>query len=109
MAQRTVVEMTDDLDGSPADETVSFGLDGTAYEIDLSEDNAGLLRDRLATYVGAARRAGGARRGRAPRGRAAAAPKAVEEIDPKVVRAWAQSEGIEVSSRGRVSKDLIDR
>jgi len=41
MAQKVTVELEDDLDGSPADETVRFGLDGTEYEIDLSEKNAG--------------------------------------------------------------------
>ena len=51
MAQRTHVQLIDDLDGSTADETVSFGLDGTAYEIDLSSSNATLLRKSLADYV----------------------------------------------------------
>ena len=56
MAQRTQVLLIDDLDGSSADETLNFGLDGAAYEIDLSTANAGLLRKALADYVAAGRR-----------------------------------------------------
>ena len=68
MAQHVQVVLVDDLDGGKASETVSFALDGVAYEIDLSDKNAAKLRDALATWVGHARRAGGrssARRGRA--------------------------------------------
>jgi len=61
MAQRTQVLLIDDLDGSSADETLNFGLDGAAYEIDLSADNAGLLRKALADYVAAGRRASSSR------------------------------------------------
>ena len=58
MAQKTIVQLIDDLDQSPADETVSFGIDGTSYEIDLSRENAAKLRDALAEYVANARRVG---------------------------------------------------
>ena len=60
MAIRVV--LADDLDGSEAEETVEFGLDGAFYEIDLSEDNAERLRDALAEYVEHARRSGGRKR-----------------------------------------------
>ena len=40
MAQRVHIVLEDDVDGSKADETVSFGLDGSSYEIDLSAKNA---------------------------------------------------------------------
>ena len=63
MAQKVHIVLEDDLDGSPATETVSFGLDGKTYEIDLNDKNAGKLRDALAQYVGAGRSVGGARRG----------------------------------------------
>ena len=56
MAQKVHIVLEDDLDGSPATETVSFGLDGKTYEIDLNDKNAGKLRDALAQYVGAAAR-----------------------------------------------------
>jgi hypothetical protein len=103
MAQKTLVVLEDDLDGGPADETVSFSLDGTSYEIDLNAKNAAKLRDAFASWVGAARKAGrstsssGARR-RSRRG----GDDRVAEI-----RAWARSKGIKVSERGRISGDVV--
>ncbi|AFV90608.1 MAG: Lsr2 family protein [Acidipropionibacterium acidipropionici] len=97
MAQRVRVDLVDDLDGSPADESVVFSIDGVNYSIDLSADNAQKLRDELGPWIGAARRTGGRRtRGRRPVG----GPTANE------IRSWAQSEGLEVSSRGRVSNEI---
>ena len=67
MAQRTILELVDDLDGGQADETVSFALDGVEFEIDLSAENAERLRDTIAEYVGHARRTGGRKqRGASP-------------------------------------------
>jgi hypothetical protein len=72
MAQRRVVELIDDLDGKVLDhaETVTFGLDGVDYEIDLSDKNAAKLRGALAPYVAAGRaksgRRSGGRSGRRP-------------------------------------------
>ena len=59
MAQQVNVKFVDDLDGSDAASTVSFALDGRAYEVDLSVDNAAKLRDSLALFVAAARKSGG--------------------------------------------------
>lgn len=59
MAQKTVLELVDDLDGGPADETVAFAIDGVEFVIDLSAENASRLRDVLAEFVGHARRIGG--------------------------------------------------
>ena len=72
MAQKVHIVLEDDLDGSDATQTVSFGLDGTSYEIDLNDKNAAALRDALAAYVGHGRKVSGARRGR--RSSAASAP-----------------------------------
>ena len=66
MAQKVHIVLEDDLDGSDATETVSFGLDGTTYEIDLNDKNAGELRDALPSYVGHGRKVSGRRRGRRP-------------------------------------------
>ncbi len=57
MAQKKQTLLIDELDGSAADSTVRFGLDGTEYEIDLNTEHARALRDALARYVNAARRA----------------------------------------------------
>jgi hypothetical protein len=62
VAQKVQTLFIDDLDGSTAEGTVCFGLDGTEYEIDLNAENTQALRDALARYVSAARRAGGTRR-----------------------------------------------
>ena len=60
MAQQTTTTLVDDLDDTvTAEETVSFGVDGTAYEIDLSAEHATALRADLATWVDHARRTGG--------------------------------------------------
>ena len=97
MAQRVRVDLVDDVDGSPAEESVNFALDGVNYVIDLSAENASKLRDALSLWVDHARRTGGRRtRGRRPtRG-----PTANE------VRQWAKSQGYEVSDRGRVSNEI---
>lgn len=106
MAQRTVIELTDDIDGGPATETVLFGLDGDALEIDLNAVNADALRDALAPYVGAARRAGGSgpRPVSAARGRTSG-----RDVDVRAVRAWAQANNIEVSPRGRLKGEIVEQ
>lgn len=106
MARKVEVTLIDDLDGGDADETVSFGLDGTRYEIDLSAANAKKLRNSLAKFVDAARKEKGAARqpARGAARKAAAAPAGPNTSD---VREWAKAQGYEVSERGRVANDLI--
>jgi len=99
-----VVQLTDDIDGKPAAETVSFGLDGRSFEIDLSERNARALRKDLAPWVAAARRVSG-RRPRGARGSGGSG----SGVDPRAVRAWAASNGIEVSPRGRISSEVLEK
>lgn len=93
MAQRVQVILEDDLDGSTANETVRFGLDGVDYEIDLSGDNASRLRDNFAEWVGHARRLSRSR---------ASVAKGGKTGSPTEIREWAKNNGYEVSSRGRV-------
>ena len=101
MASRTIVEMTDDVDGKPAAETVRFSLDGREYEIDLSEKNAKALRKVFEPWSTSARRVAG-RRGRAT-------TRVETGVDTAAVRAWAASNGIEVSTRGRLPKDVVEQ
>jgi len=102
MAQKVNIVLVDDLDGSEATETVTFGLDGTTYEIDLNDKNAATLRDALSGYVGHARKVG-----RAPsRGRKAAAATSGDGASAKEIRDWARSNGYDVPERGRVSADV---
>ena len=103
MAQKIQTLFIDDLDGSAAEGTVRFGLDGTEYEIDLNEEHARQLRDALARYVGAARRANGAARRPARAGRRPAA----SGLNTTEVREWAKAQGIEVKDRGRVPAELV--
>ena len=86
--------------------TVRFGLDRQDYEIDLSDKNAKALREALRPYLEAARRAGGTTRDSRRRGQRPANGQS-RDHDAKTVRAWAESQGIEVSQRGRVSADLV--
>jgi hypothetical protein len=107
MAQKVVVELTDDLDGGKAAETVRFGLDGRAYDIDLSARNARALRKVLAPYVESGRKVSAGRTGRG-RGRSAAgAGRAASNAQE--VREWARSQGIEVADRGRIPSDLAEK
>src|SRR5690349_12249061 len=99
MAQKVNIVLVDDIDGSDASETVSFGLDGTSYEIDLNDTHAAALRDALATYVGHGRKVGGARRARKSAA-SASGPSAAE------IRDWARSNGHDVPDRGRVSAEV---
>jgi len=104
MAQRVQIVLEDDLDGGVAAETVTFGLDGVSYEIDLSDKNAGKLRDELATWIGHARRSGGRRAaGRRSGSGSSSTSSASSRRDLSAVRAWARSNGHQVSDRGRVS------
>jgi hypothetical protein len=56
MAQRVSVELQDDLDGGPADETLRFGIGGSEYEIDLSKKNASRFRRQIAPCIEHARK-----------------------------------------------------
>jgi hypothetical protein len=108
VAQKTQVLLTDDLDGSAAQETVRFSLDKVEYEIDLNKKNAKSLRDTLGKYAAAARRANSApRRGRGTqRTRSTAASR---DADPRAVREWAAKNGVAVSERGRIPQSVLEQ
>ncbi|OQO94113.1 histone-like nucleoid-structuring protein Lsr2 [Saccharomonospora piscinae] len=111
MAQQILVSLVDDLDGSEADETVQFGLDGVTYEIDLSADNAEELRDALAHYVEHARRSGGRKRTsgrRRSNGQAPSRSSSAEREQNQAVRTWARKNGYEISDRGRIPSEVTD-
>ncbi|MEA4944906.1 MAG: Lsr2 family protein [Propionicimonas sp.] len=100
MAQRVQIVLTDDLDGSQADSTVTFAYDGTTYEIDLSDANRAALQESLAPYIAAARKLAGGRRASGGRRKASTGASATD------IRAWALDQGMTVSSRGRVSAEV---
>jgi hypothetical protein len=108
MAQRLQVLLVCDIhdDDTPGTSTVSFALDGATYEIDLCDQHAAAMREDFAPYVAAGRRSGrsmrssssGRRRGHRTSG-----------VDPAAVRAWARSNHVKVSERGRISADVLER
>ena len=113
MAQQVNVKFVDDLDGSDAAGTVSFAIDGRAYEIDLSEDNAARLRNSLASFVAAARKSGSGGAGptagrRAPKMTANSGTQPLDREQTAAIRAWARQNGHQVSERGRISKTVVD-
>ena len=108
MAQKVLYMLTDDLDGSPAEETVAFALDGSSYEIDLSGKNATALRKGLDKFVAGARkvpRPTGDNRGRSLSARS---PRRAE-AEPKAVRTWAHEHGIPISRRGPIAAEIIEQ
>jgi hypothetical protein len=102
MAQETIVRLTDDIDGSEAAESVTFGLDGVTYSIDLSNKNASDLREQLAVWVEHARKVSGRAKAKQNGSNGASHP------DLPTVRAWAKAQGFEVSERGRIAKEVLE-
>ena len=112
MAQKVQVLLVCDLhdDEVEGTETIAFGLDGSAYEIDVCDPHGAELRDAFAPFVGAARRAGrqagsGPRRGSSRPSRPAAAGSDRERV--QAIREWARRNGHQVSERGRLSSAVI--
>ena len=99
MAKRTLVELIDDLDGTRAERTRVFGVDGKSCVIDLSATNAAALDKALEPYLAAARsqRAGGAR----SRSGSSRRP------DLSAIRAWATENGYAIAGRGRLPSEVI--
>jgi Lsr2 len=106
MAQQTIVRLIDDIDGKPAKETVTFALDGVAYEIDLNTKNADKLRKTFTPYVEKARKAGSRMPGRSDR-RASARP-ARQRDRAAQIRTWAKQHDIVINERGRVPSRVAE-
>jgi hypothetical protein len=105
VAKQTTVTLVDDLDGSQADEQVEFAVDGKSYEIDLSSANSARLREALAPFVSAARRAGGRRRSATP---TPAARPSTDREQNQAIREWAQGQGMKISERGRIPSNVLE-
>ena len=109
MAQKVLTLLTDDLDGGDASETITFGLDGVTYQIDLNAKNSAKLRAALGPFVAAGRRASGSRTRSRPGSRESGTSRSNGGVDPAAVRAWAASNKIKVSPRGRISAAVIEQ
>jgi nucleoid-associated protein Lsr2 len=109
MAREVIEELVDDLDGGDATETVSFGLDGSSYEIDLSKKNAAAFGKLLDRYVTAGRRSstGGPRRRKTAASTARSKPK--PQFDIAQLREWAGANGVTVPARGRIPQSVVER
>jgi hypothetical protein len=99
VAQRTQILYVDDIDGSGAEATVRFGVDGADYEIDLNKKHADQFAKAIRPYIDAARKVSSSRR--AARG---SRPARHNQSD---VRAWARAQGLKVSDRGRIPADVL--
>ena len=107
--KQTITQLIDDIDGGKAEETVMFAIDGTNYEIDLGRKNAARLRDLLNGYTPYARAVRGGTQQRRRRRRPAPVSTPFVEVDNRAVRAWAASNGIELSTRGRIPASVLDQ
>jgi len=109
MAQKVLVQLVDDLDGSSSSDisTVTFGLDGVSYEIDLNEDNASNLREHLSEFISSARRTGGRVRRGGGVGVAGSTGSGRNREQTQAIREWAKKNGHEVSDRGRIPAAVI--
>jgi Lsr2 len=114
VAQKTIVQLIDDLDESQADETVEFAVDGDRYEIDLSEANARKLREALAPYVGVARRVGrptgrsSSGGGRSSSSRSRGNSARADREQTAAIREWARQNGHKVGDKGRIPASIIE-
>ena len=117
MARTTIVRLTDDIDGSEAQQTVEFSYKGNSYSLDLNDKNASELDDTFAPYIAAAQKSGGVQRPARSRSsrtgesrpRSSGSAKTSSGPDPKAVRAWAEAHGVQVSGRGRIPASVIEQ
>ncbi len=107
VAQKTTVHYVDDLDDDQtAEETVTFGLDGVTYKIDLSAAHAATLREDLATWLDHAHRTSG--RTCPARTHRRNAHAHTDRAQTAAIRDWARSNGRTVSDRGRIPAHVLD-
>lgn len=109
MAKRTVIELLDDISGESLSggngRTVTFAFDGATYEVDLTNSHIDELREALKPYIAAGRRTGGRQRG-ASAGAAPASSRRGRAGENAAIREWANSQGIQIGSRGRISDEI---
>ena len=104
MAKKTTVTLVDDMDGSQAEEQITFAVDGRSYEIDLSSANSARLREALAPFISAARRTGGRR---ASATAPVAARPSTDREQNQAIREWAVQQGMKISERGRIPSNVL--
>ena len=107
MAQKVTCEFVDDIDGSQAERTLSFALDGTPYEIDLSSHNIKEFHEAIAGFVESARKikaSGPGRRARMTSPPTSGSSRSREHV--QAVREWARQQGHSINDRGRIPASI---
>ena len=108
MARTVQVEFFDDIDGSKADETLRYGLDGMNYEIDLNAQRTEKLRASLAEFITRSRRVGRGRVATSARPGGGGSARS-DRAHNQAVREWAKDQGIAVSERGRIPRSVVEQ
>lgn len=106
MAQKVSIILTSDMSGAEADETVSFALDGTSYELDLTAKESDKFKGLFQDYIAVARKVSSGRGGKKSAASSSGSGRSKEEL--AAIREWAKNNGHEVSERGRIKQDIID-
>jgi len=105
MAKNTVVQFIDDRTGdliSPDDHVSRvIVVDGLRYELDLTEATSAELDAALSTFTS---RATGVKEGRKP----AAKTVRADKEQTAAIREWANRNGHNVASRGRISASVVE-
>jgi hypothetical protein len=109
MAKRVITTLEDDLDGSEANETIIFSIDGNEYEIDLNDAHANELREAMNKYTSVARKSVGRAKQTRRASNVNGNGNGNGSTDTKAVRAWAIENGIPISTRGRIQADVMER
>ena len=109
MAKKTMVQLVDDLTGQSIEDgegrTIRFAFDGAEYEIDLTNSNIEEFSNSLERFVRASRRVAGRRKSGGTTGRGSGGG----DNETAAIREWAESQGLKVASRGRISADIVER
>jgi len=101
MAQQVITEFIDDIDGSPAERTFTFAVDGATYEIDLSAENIAEFKSAIGGFIESARQVKGSSNGRRTRSTGTHGGRQSRE-QTQAVREWARQHGHNISNRGRI-------
>jgi hypothetical protein len=107
MAQKIITEFIDDIDGSPAERTFAFAVDGTNYEIDLSAENIAEFKSAIGGFIESARKVRGSRSSNGRRTHISGADGGRQSREQtRAVREWARQHGHNISNRGRIPSSI---
>ena len=105
MAQKVIREFVDDIDGSEAERTFTFAVDGTHYEIDLSSDNIKEFHEAITGFVDSARKVTTSGPGRRAH-KTSANTSGRSREQTQAVREWARQQGHSINDRGRIPASI---